>query len=64
MFRQQVVPLHAPFFNQIHFPNPKLNPRLKNLIIQGTHPIALADIAKNGFPTHSLAMSAKKFLHR
>ena len=38
MFRQQVVPLHAPFFNQIHFPNPKLNPRLKNLIIQGTHP--------------------------
>ena len=38
MFRQQVVPLHAPF-NQIHFPNPKLNPRLKNLIhLKGTHP--------------------------
>ena len=26
--------------------------------------LALADIAKNGFPTHSLAMSAKKFLQR
>ena len=27
-----------PLFNQIHFPNPKLNPRLKNLINLGTHP--------------------------
>ena len=34
MFPQQVVPLHAPF-NQINFQNPKLNTRLKNLIIQG-----------------------------
>ena len=33
-----VVPLHAPFFNQIHFPNPKLNTRLKNLINQGPPP--------------------------
>ena len=32
MFRQQVVPLHAPFSTNLHFPNPKLNPRLKNLI--------------------------------
>ena len=38
MFRQQVVPLHAPFFNQIHFPNPKLNTRLKNLINLGPPP--------------------------
>ena len=38
MFRQQVVPLHTPFFNQIHFPNPKLNTRLKNLINQGPPP--------------------------
>ena len=37
MFPQQVVPLHAPF-NQINFPNPKLNTRLKNLIIQGPPP--------------------------
>ena len=37
MFRQQVVPLHA-LFNQIHFPNPKLNPRLKNLINLGPPP--------------------------
>ena len=37
MFPQQVVPLHAPF-NQINFPNPKLNTRLKNVIIQGPPP--------------------------
>ena len=37
IFPQQVVPLHAPF-NQINFPNPKLNTRLKNLIIQGPPP--------------------------
>ena len=37
MFPQQVVPLHAPF-NQVNFPNPKLNTRLKNLIIQGPPP--------------------------
>ena len=36
MFPQQVVPLLAPL-NQIKFPNPKSNTRLKNLIIQN-HP--------------------------
>ena len=29
---------YMPLFNQIHFPNPKLKPRLKNLINLGTHP--------------------------
>ena len=37
MFSQQVVPLHTPF-NQINFPNPKLDTGLKNLIIQGPPP--------------------------
>ena len=29
---------YMPLFNQIHFPNPKLNPRLKNLINLGPPP--------------------------
>ena len=37
---------YMPLFNQIHFPNPKLNPRLKNLINQGPPPYQLRFIIK------------------